>query len=70
MRIHADQDGNGRAEGGDLCECKIDKDHAAFNDVNAFGTAAATAWIMVVASLILATGYVFLLRRQVVGNAH
>jgi len=37
---------------------------------NAFGTAAATAWIMVVASLVLAAGYVFLLRRQVVSNAH
>lgn len=37
---------------------------------NAFGTAAATAWIMVVASLLLAAGYVFLLRRQVTANAH
>lgn len=37
---------------------------------NAFGTAAATAWIMVLASLFLATGYVFLLRKQVAGNAH
>jgi ABC-type sugar transport system permease subunit len=37
---------------------------------NAFGTAAATAWIMVVASLILAAGYVVLLRKQVVGHAH
>lgn len=37
---------------------------------NAFGTAAATAWIMVVASLVLAAGYVFLLRKQVAGNAH
>jgi multiple sugar transport system permease protein len=37
---------------------------------NAFGTAAATAWIMVVASLVLAAGYVFLLRKQVVGHAH
>jgi ABC-type sugar transport system permease subunit len=37
---------------------------------NAFGTAAATAWIMVVASLLLAAGYVFLLRRQVTGHAH
>lgn len=36
---------------------------------NAFGTAAATAWIMVVASLLLAAGYVFLLRRQVGANA-
>ena len=30
---------------------------------------AATAWIMVVASLLLAAGYVFLLRRQVTANA-
>ncbi|MBP1843380.1 ABC-type sugar transport system permease subunit [Rhizobium petrolearium] len=37
---------------------------------NAFGTAAATAWIMVLASLLLATGYVFLLRKQVAGNVH
>lgn len=37
---------------------------------NAFGTAAATAWIMVVASLLLASGYVLLLRRQVTANAH
>ena len=37
---------------------------------NAFGTAAATAWIMVVASLLLAAGYVFLLRRQVTADAH
>jgi multiple sugar transport system permease protein len=37
---------------------------------NAFGTAAATAWIMVVASLVLAAGYVFLLRKQVAGHAH
>jgi multiple sugar transport system permease protein len=37
---------------------------------NAFGTAAATAWIMVVASLVLAAGYVFLLRKQVVSHAH
>lgn len=36
---------------------------------NAFGPAAATAWIMVAASLLLAAGYVFLLRRQVAGNA-
>ncbi len=36
---------------------------------NAFGTAAATAWIMVVASLALATGYILLLRRQVSANA-
>jgi len=32
---------------------------------NAFGPASATAWIMVVVSLCLASGYVFLLRRQV-----
>jgi ABC-type sugar transport system permease subunit len=32
---------------------------------NAFGTAAATAWIMVVVSLLLASGYIHLLRRQV-----
>lgn len=37
---------------------------------NAFGTAAATAWIMVVASLLLAAGYIFLLRRQVNAHAH
>jgi ABC-type sugar transport system permease subunit len=37
---------------------------------NAFGMAAATAWIMVVASLLLAAGYVFLLRRQVGAHAH
>lgn len=37
---------------------------------NAFGTAAATAWIMVLASLLLALGYVALLRKQVTGNAH
>lgn len=37
---------------------------------NAFGTAAATAWIMVVASLMLGAGYVFLLRGQVTANAH
>jgi multiple sugar transport system permease protein len=37
---------------------------------NAFGSAAATAWIMVLASLVLAAGYVFLLRKQVVTNAH
>lgn len=36
---------------------------------NAFGTAAATAWIMVVASLLLAVGYVFVLRRQVTADA-
>lgn len=32
---------------------------------NAFGPASATAWIMVLASLILASGYIWLLRRQV-----
>jgi multiple sugar transport system permease protein len=37
---------------------------------NAFGSASATAWIMVVASLVLAAGYVFLLRKQVAGHAH
>ncbi|MGH6762579.1 MAG: carbohydrate ABC transporter permease [Phyllobacterium sp.] len=37
---------------------------------NAFGTAAATAWIMVLASLLLAAGYVLLLRKQVAGNAY
>lgn len=36
---------------------------------NAFGTAAATAWIMVLASLLLGAGYVFILRRQVAANA-
>lgn len=36
---------------------------------NAFGTAAATAWIMVLASLVLALGYVALLRRQVNADA-
>ncbi len=36
---------------------------------NAFGSAAATAWIMVLASLLLASGYVFILRRQVTANA-
>lgn len=36
---------------------------------NAFGSAAATAWIMVVASLLLATGYVVVLRRGVNANA-
>lgn len=36
---------------------------------NAFGTAAATAWIMVVVSLLLAAGYVFILRKQVAANA-
>jgi len=37
---------------------------------NAFGTAAATAWIMVLASLLLAAGYIFVLRKQVNANAH
>lgn len=37
---------------------------------NAFGTAAATAWIMVIVSLLLATGYVFILRKQGAANAH
>jgi ABC-type sugar transport system permease subunit len=37
---------------------------------NAFGTAAATAWIMVVVALLLAAGYVFILRKQVNANAH
>ena len=36
---------------------------------NAFGTAAATAWIMVIVSLLLAAGYVVLLRRQVAADA-
>ncbi|MGI6852242.1 carbohydrate ABC transporter permease [Mesorhizobium sp. 1B3] len=36
---------------------------------NAFGTAAATAWIMVLASLLLGAGYVFILRRQVAADA-
>jgi multiple sugar transport system permease protein len=35
---------------------------------NSFGTAAATAWIMVVVSLLLAAGYVWLLRRQMVSD--
>lgn len=37
---------------------------------NAFGPAAATAWIMVLASLLLAAAYVFLLRRGGVAHAH
>lgn len=37
---------------------------------NAFGTASATAWIMVAASLLLASVYVIILRRQVIANAH
>ncbi|MER9303983.1 sugar ABC transporter permease [Mesorhizobium sp. M0293] len=36
---------------------------------NAFGTAAATAWMMVVISLLLATGYVWRLRKESVANA-
>jgi multiple sugar transport system permease protein len=36
---------------------------------NAFGTASATAWLMVLASLILGAGYVVLLRRQVTSHA-
>jgi ABC-type sugar transport system permease subunit len=36
---------------------------------NAFGTASATAWLMVLASLVLGAGYVLLLRRQVAGHA-
>jgi ABC-type sugar transport system permease subunit len=36
---------------------------------NAFGSAAATAWIMVFASLILGLAYVFILRKQVSNNA-
>ncbi len=37
---------------------------------NAFGSAAATAWIMVLASLLLAGAYVFLLRRGGMAHAH
>lgn len=37
---------------------------------SAFGSAAATAWIMVLASLLLAGAYVFLLKRGGVANAH
>ena len=37
---------------------------------NAFGSAAATAWIMVAASLLLAAGYVLLLRRGGLSHAH
>ncbi|OAN76334.1 sugar ABC transporter permease [Jannaschia sp. EhC01] len=36
---------------------------------NAFGTAAATAWIMVFASLVLGFAYVFFLRKQVTRDA-
>ncbi|MGX1789900.1 carbohydrate ABC transporter permease [Bosea sp. NPDC055332] len=37
---------------------------------NAFGSAAATAWIMVAVSLLLAAGYVLLLRRGGLSHAH
>ncbi len=37
---------------------------------NAFGTAAATAWIMVVASMLLAAGYVLVLRGKLGAHAH
>ncbi len=37
---------------------------------NAFGPAAATAWIMVLASLLLAGAYVYLLRRGGLAHAH
>jgi len=37
---------------------------------NAFGAAAATGWIMVVASLILAAFYIWRLRREMVADAH
>ena len=37
---------------------------------SAFGTASATAWLMVLASLVMASGYVFMLRKQVGANAH
>ena len=37
---------------------------------NAFGTAAATAWIMVLASLLLAAGYVLVLRGGLGAHAH
>jgi multiple sugar transport system permease protein len=37
---------------------------------NAFGTASATAWLMVLISLLLAGGYVMLLRRQGAAYAH
>ena len=36
---------------------------------SSFGTAAATAWIMVLVSLVLGLGYVLLLRRQMATNA-
>lgn len=37
---------------------------------NAFGSAAATAWIMVLTSLLLAAGYVLVLRTRMVSHAH
>ena len=37
---------------------------------NAFGPAAATGWIMVAASLLLAAGYIWRLRRDMVADAH
>ena len=37
---------------------------------NAFGSAAATGWIMVVASLVLAAFYIWRLRREMVADAH
>ena len=37
---------------------------------NAFGAAAATGWIMVAASLLLAAGYIWRLRREMTADAH
>jgi multiple sugar transport system permease protein len=37
---------------------------------NSFGTAAATAWIMVIISLLLASGYIWRLRKETAANAH
>ncbi|MGH7005310.1 MAG: carbohydrate ABC transporter permease, partial [Alphaproteobacteria bacterium] len=37
---------------------------------NSFGTAAATAWIMVIVSLLLASFYIFRLKKEMVANAH
>lgn len=37
---------------------------------NAFGTAAATAWIMVLIALLLATGYIWRLRKEMTLHAH
>jgi multiple sugar transport system permease protein len=37
---------------------------------NSFGTAAATAWIMVLIALVLATGYIWRLRREMTLHAH